>query len=591
MINIWQIYIYTNMKNLLLSPKITIFFLLLKVSFAISQDEYPSLSNNYTKTQLDQLLQKYQNRKDTLGLAYTYWSYAKSEEKQYGLNYSPLTNLRKSMECFLIMKDSANFYNIRGALGSYFMDRPFIKEYAKEYIKSAVDYFRVKNQPISEIGHLVNLANIDIHENNFKNVKEILDRVEMLNKKVKDEAYEGRLHSSYSDYYYRIAKYDESLKHAEISYKVGKKLQIDWLEALSLYVKSKCYDALNNQEERLATLLESQKIVESNSMLIQLQKEVYYEIQNYYFKQKNFQKAYDFMNKARKTTEEIYFSKMESDVRAFSEYNLLEKQRMVVSKIALEKKLADIELDKLLIRQQMYIVLIILAILLIGVLTYAYFSRQRFNRLDAEKVKKNIQIETLRALINGQEIERLRISQELHDGLGTLLSRIKFQTENINTSKDQIAEMIDDACAEVRIISSNLQPNALTQFGLIRSIDDLILKQNSTSPNIIFQHFGKEFEISPESSLMIFRIIQELMTNALKHAEASEILIQIVYQEERTLTITVEDDGKGFDDNKVQPENNGWNNIRSRVNYLHGIITLHSEPTAGTSVTISIPFV
>ena len=232
-----------------------------------------------------------------------------------------------------------------------------------------------------------------------------------------------------------------------------------------------------------------------------------------------------------------------------------------------------------------------MAILLTGVLTYAYFSRQRFNRLDAEKVKKNIQIETLRALINGQEIERLCISQELHDGLGTLLSRIKFQTENINTSKDQIAEMIDDACAEVRIISSNLQPNALTQFGLIRSIDDLILKQNSTSPNIIFQHFGKEFEISPESSLMIFRIIQELMTNALKHADASEILIQLVYQEERTLTITVEDDGKGFDDSKAQPENNGWNNIRSRVNYLHGIITLHSEPTAGTSVTISIPFV
>ena len=579
------------MKKYFIYPKITIFFLLFKVSLAIAQDEYPSLSKNYTKTQLDEMLVKYQNRKDTLGLAYTYWSYAKSEEKQYGLNYSPLTNLRKSMECFLIMKDSASFYNIRGALGSYFMDRPFIKEYAKEYIKGAVDYFRRKKQPNSEIGHLVNLANIDIHGNNFKNVKAILDRVEMLNREVKDEAYEGRLHSSYSDYYYRIKKYDESLKHAEISYEVGKKLQIDWLEALSLYVKSKCLDALGRQEERLDALLESQKIVESNTILIQLQKEIYYEIQNYYLKKKNYLKAYEFMNKARQTTEELYFSKMESDVRDFSENNLLEKQRMVVAKIALEKKLADIELDKLLIRQQMYIVLIILAIFFIGVLAYAYLSRQRFNRLDAEKVKKNIQIETLRALISGQEIERVRISQELHDGLGTLLSRIKFQTENIATSKEQIAEMVDVACDEVRTISSNLQPNALTKFGLIRSIDDLILKQNSISPNIIFQHFGKEFEISPESSLMIFRIIQELMTNALKHAEATEILIQIVYQEERTLTITVEDDGKGFNDANVQPENNGWNNIRSRVNYLHGIINLHSEPSDGTSVTIAIPFV
>lgn len=90
---------------------------------------------------------------------------------------------------------------------------------------------------------------------------------------------------------------------------------------------------------------------------------------------------------------------------------------------------------------------------------------------------------------------------------------------------------------------------------------------------------------------MIFRIIQELLTNALKHAEATEILIQIVYQEERTLTITVEDDGIGFDDSNVHPENNGWNNIRSRVNYLQGIINFHSEPSSGTSVTISIPFV
>lgn len=571
--------------------KIVLFVLLLKCFPIWAQQDYPNIDQTYTKTQLENMLVKYQNKKDTLGLGFTYWAYAKNEEKQNGLNFSPLTNLRKSMECFQIMKDSASFYNVRGALGSYFMDRPFIKEYAREYIQSAVDFFRTKNQPVSEIGHLINLANIDIHENNFKNVEEILSRVEMLNQQVKDEAYQGRIHSSYSDYYYRIQQYNESLKHLAISYEIGKRLNIDWLTALSLYVKSKCFDALNKQEERLSALLESQIIVERNTMVIQLRKEVYYEIQNYYLKQKNFQKAYEFMNKARETTEELYFSKMEGDVRSFSEYNLLEKQRMIVSKIALEKKLADIELDKLLIRQQMYIVLIILAILLISVLAYAYFSRQRFNRLDAEKVKKNIQIETLRALINGQEIERLRISQELHDGLGTLLSRIKFQSENINTSKDQIAEMIDDACAEVRIISSNLQPNALTKFGLIRSIDDLILKQNSTSPNIIFQHFGKEFDISPESSLMIFRIIQELMTNALKHAEASEILIQIVYQEERTLTITVEDDGKGFDDSSVQPENNGWNNIRSRVNYLHGIITLHSEPTAGTSVTISIPFV
>jgi signal transduction histidine kinase len=148
--------------------------------------------------------------------------------------------------------------------------------------------------------------------------------------------------------------------------------------------------------------------------------------------------------------------------------------------------------------------------------------------------------------------------------------------------------MIDEACAEVRNISGNLQPNTLSNFGLIRAIQDLVFKQNSTEPAIIFQYFGEPFEIGNKKSLMVYRIIQELLANSLKHAQATEILIQVIFSEDKNITLTVEDDGMGFDEEEVKTDSNGWTNIRSRVNYLNGTINLYTDK--GTSVTISMPF-
>jgi signal transduction histidine kinase len=492
------------------------------------------------------------------------------------------------MECFQAMKDSSNFYDLRGAIGSYFMDRAFIKQFAKEYIESAVNYFRRTNKPNNELGHLINLANINIHENNFAAAGIILDRVELLNQKVKNPEFEGRLHSSYSDFYSRQQQFPQALFHAQKSYQIGKKLNVNWLEAVSLYIEGKCYHGQGKERERIKVLLECQKIVESNINLIQLKKGVYDDIQNYFFLKNDFKRAFEFSIMAQKTIENIYFSKIESDVRSFSEYNLLEKQRMVVSKIALEKQLTDIELDKLRIRQQMYLGILVLTMLFLSLLVYAFLNRRRIGRLETEELNKNLHIETLNALINGQELERVRIAQELHDGLGTMLSRTKILMGK-GTTQESIIQMIDEACSEVRTISGNLQPNTLTKFGLIRALEDFVFKQNSTNPTIIFQYFGELIDLEMNKNLMIYRIIQELLTNSLKHAQANEILIQIIFSDDN-LTLTVEDDGIGFDENVVNSDSSGWNNIRSRVKYLQGALNFHSEKDAGSSVTVSIPF-
>jgi signal transduction histidine kinase len=553
----------------------------------IAQNKYPSVGAFYTKYQLDSMLKKFQSSHDTLGLGFTYWAYSKNEEKTGSINNSPIINLRKSMECFQAANDLQSYYNVRGSIGSFLMNHVFMKQFAKEYIQDAVKYFRKNNKASMELDHLVNFANIYLHENNFKEALPILERAEFLNKTVNNESYAGRLHSAYSDYYSRQGRYNEALIHIDKSYDIAKQLKIEWLEALSLYFKSKCYMNLGNQDARLEALMASLNVVENNINQNQLKMEIYDNIQDYYFKKKNYIKSNEYAIKAKLTLEKNYYSKIESDLRSFSEYNLMEKQRLIVSRIELQKKLTDIELEKVRFRQYMFLGLLILTLISLALLFIAFLNRKRIGKLKAVELEKNMQIGTLNALINGQELERQRISQELHDGIGTMLSRIKVLMGK-GTPIQNLTQMIDDTCSEVRSISGNLQPHTLANFGLIGALEDFASKHSISTPAIIFQHFGEPTDLGINKNLMIYRIIQELVTNSLKHANAKEILMEIIFTKEN-MTLTVEDDGIGFDEKTLKTDSNGWNNIRSRVNFLQGQLNLNADVNTGTSVTIDLP--
>ncbi len=576
------------MKHKFKDTILVLFFLNIVQFYGVhAQNTYPNIDDVYTKHQLDSMLRKYQFSHDTLGLGFTYWAYSKNEEKIGNINNSPITNLRKSMECFHTVKDLPNFYSVRGSLGSFLMDRTFMQEFAKEYLSDAVKYFRVQKQYAKELDYLINLANVYIHQDNFVVATPMLHRADLLNKIVRGESFQGRLHSAFSDLYSREGKNEEALFHISKSYEIANRLQIKWLEGVSLYFKAKCLAKMGNQEARLEALMGSLKVVEFDINMFQLRKEVYDNIQDYYLSKKNYSKAFEYADKSKKTVETIYYSKYESDLRSFTEYNLMEKQRLIVSRIELQKKLTDIELEKVRFRQYMFLGLLILTLISLALLFIAFLNRKRIGKLKAVELEKNMQIGTLNALINGQELERQRISQELHDGIGTMLSRIKVLMGK-GTPIQSLTQMIDDTCSEVRSISGNLQPHTLANFGLIGALEDFASKHSISTPAIIFQHFGEPTDLGINKNLMIYRIIQELVTNSLKHANAKEILMEIIFTKEN-ITLTVEDDGIGFDEKTLKTDSNGWNNIRSRVNFLQGQLNLNADVNTGTSVTIDLP--
>ena len=226
-------------------------------------------------------------------------------------------------------------------------------------------------------------------------------------------------------------------------------------------------------------------------------------------------------------------------------------------------------------------------------------QNEQINRQKIKELENSIKLNNLESMIQGQEEERERIAKDLHDSLGGLLSTIKLRYDNLtyqflqsNSSPEisKVHNLIDEACDEVRNISHDLKPGALEELGLTEAIQDMLNRFEKDDQHIIFQTYGfnEHREFDSTTLIYIYRIVQELVNNSSKHSKANEILVQLSLNSDQ-LEIIIEDDGIGFDENQVK-KGMGLDNIKSRVSYLKGEISVKSEPNKGTSSFIVIPF-
>ncbi|MFC7358511.1 histidine kinase [Jejudonia soesokkakensis] len=202
------------------------------------------------------------------------------------------------------------------------------------------------------------------------------------------------------------------------------------------------------------------------------------------------------------------------------------------------------------------------------------------------------------SMIEGQEAERLRIAKDLHDSLGGLLSTVKAhftaiqneikQLEALNIT-EKTNHLIDEACVEVRRISHNMMPHALSIAGLQGAIEDAGAHLNSQGYNTTVEIKNLPRRLSETREVMIYRLIQEILSNIRKHAKAKSILIQLLGHED-LINLIVEDDGKGFVyETAVMKGGLGLKSINSRVQFLDGTIDWDTSPGNGTLITITIP--
>ena len=220
-----------------------------------------------------------------------------------------------------------------------------------------------------------------------------------------------------------------------------------------------------------------------------------------------------------------------------------------------------------------------------------------------EEEKRALEKELLHAIIQAEENERKRFANDLHDGLGPILSSVKMSLTTVerrdydDTSKIILRNAdsaIDEAIKSIREISNNLSPHILNNFGLKKAIRNFINKINLTDAiQIDFSTNIKDRRFENDVEVVIYRVICELITNTIKHAKANTVEITIV-SVGGSLHGTYHDDGLGFslaDSTKNNPTGMGFSNILSRVTSLNGKFEYNSERGKGFTASFSIPII
>lgn len=215
--------------------------------------------------------------------------------------------------------------------------------------------------------------------------------------------------------------------------------------------------------------------------------------------------------------------------------------------------------------------------------------------------QKELEANSIQSILEGQENERRRIGREIHDGIGPLLSYMKLSleafTEDLNQKQDSIStaplhklsETIDSITSDLRLLSHNLVPRLLEEFGLTSAFENMVLRFNeSKKMNISFySNIEKDYRINSDLELNLYRCGQELVSNAVKYANSKTIIVQLILHQ-HSVILMVEDDGNGFSKEDLVPENFGigLTNIDTRVRMLNGDFNLESSLGKGTVASI-----
>ena len=271
--------------------------------------------------------------------------------------------------------------------------------------------------------------------------------------------------------------------------------------------------------------------------------------------------------------------------------------------LELAKNKAEIESnEKQAFIKNIIIASIIALLLLLSIVAILFYRKKQVEqqaKLNAE-IAFQKEVRT-KAIIEAEEKERRRIAQDLHDGIGQLLSAAKLNLSNLDSNiPNQTVEqksamqnalsLVDDSVKEVRAVSHNMMPNTLIKLGLASAVREFITKLgNAPTLKAELEIVGLDARLDNQIETVLYRVIQEIINNIIKHANASQISMQLI-RHDNELNIIIEDNGIGFDTNKLDSfEGIGLKGIQTRIEFLNGTVDFDSSLGRGTTVIIDVP--
>ncbi|MEZ0541378.1 ATP-binding protein [Fibrella arboris] len=505
----------------------------------------------------------------------------------------------KSLRLFELFQDSVKVANVYNNLSSIFMktDKP---ETALTYINQAIAISRAYEDGFY-LSHLINKEAIlwKLHRRDEANATS--RQVVALAKKLNDTVALADALENNCRHDLDMARYQAILPHAQALNQLSPNLQSPdrtarahyWL-SVGYYYQKQFADALMHIDKALADARPSV----GNEHL-----------QTYYAHygrllladRRNPQQASRYFQLADSLRELSLNSTIVKTTRELATQYETEKKEAALQQLSLENQA----------RKRQVSLLVFSVVVLAGALLF--FALWMRNRAKVRRQEKALHEQTVRqlesekqllashAILKGQEDERSRLAKDLHDGLGGILSSVKYSfqamkqtfilSEDNALAFERSMTLLDASLAELRRVSHNMMPESLARLSLADALRDYIqtLTENSAIA-FTYQTFGLDtVELDNLYKTSIYRVVQELTTNIVRHAQATDVLVQIMAKAGQ-INLTVEDNGLGFDPNQVNERRSmGIQNVYHRINYLKGTVDLQTEPGKGCSYYIEIP--
>jgi signal transduction histidine kinase len=366
----------------------------------------------------------------------------------------------------------------------------------------------------------------------------------------------------------------------------------------NVFLEMECLRALmfvaedSNQPELSARYTrDALKIAEANEMTDHLV-ELYEDYATDLARENNYKGAYDYLMKYTILNDSIQGIDVQKQLQELdTRYLTAQKEKQIVT-LEKEKQTRNTLIYSLVAG------LIVLA--LISILVYRNIAiRKRIAEQEVLQLQQEKQLVATNSILKGQEEERTRVARDLHDGLGGLLSGIKLTLNSVkgNVILPEESAMtftraltqLDGAISEMRRVAHSMMPETLVRFGLIEALTDFCEGISASGQlKVTMQDFGFENRLDSSIEIVLYRVVQELLNNVLKYAEATEAQVQLT-RIGSNVSLTVEDNGKGFDVSSLETSKGaGFRNVQARVDYLNGKLDIQSKPEEGTSVLVEI---